>query len=478
MVHSKFSSILLLAAPITVWGHGYMQSPRSRNYVAYKDGLWWGGDASTPAPESCPHCLNIGGTESMCGITGSTDYNFPKNVEDQLLGPSIQATYEQGQEIDLEVVLSAHHKGHFSYKACPISPGEVPTQECFDMYPLEFVQDHFYNAPKDENYPSRAYIPLSTFPGLKYESGGVYGSHYKYRYKLPDTLVGDLVLIQWYYLTANSCRHPGYDEYPFPDGFADSTNLDQCESVPPDGRGVPEQFWNCAEVTITPSGPIQPTVPVTMSPAQQALPTYFPSLSPVAAPIPGGPLPTANYCGQSWFDAKDLCGTPCPTGNSTVCPPMLHCYADVPCAANDTPTNDPTRSPVTDPSLPSIYINNIGIKPKSKKKGTQWDATIKVVLKDEGNNKVEGAVLTLKTIPSVGQSRNKDCKSDSNGLCVIKTPRYDTDGDDAVASASIKFIKVVEGEGNGKYDANLNKKNDAECPILSPECESISFNKP
>jgi hypothetical protein len=35
----------------TVFGHGYMKSPRSRNYVAYADGVWWGGDDSHPQKE-------------------------------------------------------------------------------------------------------------------------------------------------------------------------------------------------------------------------------------------------------------------------------------------------------------------------------------------------------------------------------------------------------------------------------------------
>ncbi len=35
-----------------VTGHGYMKSPRSRNYVARADGVWWGGDEDTPKVET------------------------------------------------------------------------------------------------------------------------------------------------------------------------------------------------------------------------------------------------------------------------------------------------------------------------------------------------------------------------------------------------------------------------------------------
>ena len=139
--------------------------------------------------------------------------------------------------------------GHFTFKACPIIPGEVPSQSCFDKYPLKFVKDMRYNAPKDETYPDRAYIaPI----GLRQidSSGPLTGMAFKYKYKLPDGLYGENVLIQWHYLTANSCSHEGYDEYDFPDSSWRPPNTAICDPIPPDGDGVPEQFWNCAEVKI------------------------------------------------------------------------------------------------------------------------------------------------------------------------------------------------------------------------------------
>ena len=123
--------------------------------------------------------------------------------------------------------------GHFEFHACPIQPGEVPTQACFDSHPLSFVSGE--GAPPDPNYPVRAYLPPSKY-------------NLKYQYRLPPALSGDLVLIQWYYVTANSCMDAGYDSYDFPVGWYPGTST--CPSIPPDGRGLPEQFWNCAEVRI------------------------------------------------------------------------------------------------------------------------------------------------------------------------------------------------------------------------------------
>ena len=34
-----------------VHGHGYMKSPRSRNFIAFEDGVWWGGNDSNPKVE-------------------------------------------------------------------------------------------------------------------------------------------------------------------------------------------------------------------------------------------------------------------------------------------------------------------------------------------------------------------------------------------------------------------------------------------
>ena len=73
----------------------------------------------------------------------------------------------------------------------------------------------------------------------------------RHKFRLPAGLSGDLVLIQWHYVTGNSCKDVGYDTYNWPDGFYPG-NLPTCtQPLPHDGRGVPEQFWNCAELKIS-----------------------------------------------------------------------------------------------------------------------------------------------------------------------------------------------------------------------------------
>ena len=78
MLLTTISTVLVLSTSLAIHGgynvvvdaHGYLKSPRSRNYVASVDPIWWGGTEYDPAPENCPHCLNIGGTEARCGKVG------------------------------------------------------------------------------------------------------------------------------------------------------------------------------------------------------------------------------------------------------------------------------------------------------------------------------------------------------------------------------------------------------------------------
>ena len=129
-----------------------------------------------------------------------------------------------------------------------------PTEECFAGNKLEFVSDELYGAPPDANHPERAYLaPASVAAWTNGPPGEthVYGAEYRMKFRLPEGVAGGLVLLQWYYLTANSCKHPGYDEYPFPEEWGADVDfypaLPDCESIPEDGDGVPEQVRkNCA----------------------------------------------------------------------------------------------------------------------------------------------------------------------------------------------------------------------------------------
>jgi len=359
MIALKVLILSFIAAK--VGAHGYSKSPRSRNFVAKQDGKWSGGTANDPQIETCHHCLNreSGGG---CGYTGNHDYNDPRNALGGPMPVNIQETFVRGQEFDFSAVLTAHHKGHFEYKACPIQPGGKATQECFDNHKLEFVKDLLYNAPKDPNYPERAYIPLSGDSTVKD------GSNYLYthRYKLPNDLIGELVLIQWHYVTANSCLPEGYNDYDWPLGWYPGS-LSTCGyPLPADGNGTPEQFWNCAEVKITSgSSPVAPPVstPIavpTLSPVPPTPAPVLPTSAPVSSPVQPGACPPGL---TDYIPTNDCKGyLRCESGSlisEHVCPEgtlfdanMRACNSEqfVDCQSNPT-SPMPTTSPVVTPTM-------------------------------------------------------------------------------------------------------------------------------
>jgi hypothetical protein len=144
------------------------------------------------------------------------NYDTPKNYRGELMPPNIQETYTEGDVITIEAMVTTHHKGHFVISACPIvplldDPSEieehlplrVPTNECFDAYKLNFVSDELYGATPDPNYPERAYLAPALVAETKTWTNGV-GAYYNMKFQLPDGLNGEVVLLQWYYLTANT----------------------------------------------------------------------------------------------------------------------------------------------------------------------------------------------------------------------------------------------------------------------------------
>ena len=104
--------------------------------------------------------------------------------------PVIQACYRPGSVIELEVKLTAHHKGHFEYYACPISWNgskmTEPDQACFDSNPLTFIEDVSATSPKavqQTGFEGRGYIHPSAMT-------------IRHKYLLPAGVEGDLILLQ------------------------------------------------------------------------------------------------------------------------------------------------------------------------------------------------------------------------------------------------------------------------------------------
>ena len=68
---------------------------------------------------------------------------------------------------------------------------------------------------------------------------------FKHKWRLPTGVTGNVIL-QWRYITGNSCNHLGYHSYdwPSPDWWGPPTMADCPAKLSPTGDKGPEQFWN------------------------------------------------------------------------------------------------------------------------------------------------------------------------------------------------------------------------------------------
>ena len=98
-----------------VEGHGYLKSPRSRNWVAQEDGVSASGPGSAGKPERdfCPHCLNSKSANNLCSKgNAATLYDHWRDINGTPMPWTSQEIYNEGDEITVESVLTTNHAGH------------------------------------------------------------------------------------------------------------------------------------------------------------------------------------------------------------------------------------------------------------------------------------------------------------------------------------------------------------------------------
>ena len=213
------------------------------------------------------------------------------------------------------------------------------------------------------------------------QGGGI--KFFEFVFRLPEGMYGDEVLLQWLYITANSCSPPGYAEYfaahpELPSSYW-TPGVSTCTPpYPSDGtRGTtwPERFYNCAEISVTQSGTSSPTVspkptpaPTTSSPTDSLNPT----LPPVSTPscllewadctydwsgcCDGLKCTQVNEAG--WGTCLvDTCTDEDPTPPPTNAPTPPVTNAPTPPPTVPVPTNPPTSNPTNVPTPPSPTPN-------------------------------------------------------------------------------------------------------------------------
>ena len=159
----------------------------------------------------------------------------------------------------------------------------------FFYYSYDTSIHHNYT---DEDHPERGYF---------YGGSSFNNELFTMRFKLPSSLSGEKVLLQWFYYTANSCSPVGYYDYfavkntNLPSTFWGGLNLSTCsqEQFPARDQDFftgdsPERFVNCAEVSIVedssnlrPPPTNAPVVVVPLTNAPVVVVTTPPTNSPV-----------------------------------------------------------------------------------------------------------------------------------------------------------------------------------------------------
>merc|ERR1711865_254344 len=291
-------------------GHAAMTEPMSRNYFANIEGTW---DSVEGVPPQLPEYTSINQNRAG-GVCGYEQNGRPSGEMDLWLDSTgipmpweSKATYNADAVITVNTVFSAHHYGHITVSGCPM--GRASTQACFDAFPLEFVQDNLTQMPPDPQHKDRGMMHALDM-------------ELSMDFKLPPGLMGEEVLLQWVYTTANSCAPVGYRTYfetqnP-PDGSSSwKSNLPDCLAdqpltvLPNHEVGGPrgELFLNCAEVTVRGESSPLPPFPAPVPPPPVAPPVSVPTApveSPVMAPTESE---TGGTCGDGTV-GNGLCSNP------------------------------------------------------------------------------------------------------------------------------------------------------------------------
>jgi len=210
-----FVTLQVLFITSNVTGHGRLMDPPSRNAmwrygfpnaVNYNDNELFCGGFAVQWEQN-------GGNCGVCGDPYQMKEPRPHEAGGEYAKGIISRFYSAGQEIDVEVELTANHYGRFEMYLCPNNdPSLEATQECFDKYPL------MLSGTREHRY----YIPSEA------KKKGVF----KYRVRLPRYVTCTQCVLQWTYYTGNMWGK-----------CANGT-----EAV---GCGRPETFRNCADIAIT-----------------------------------------------------------------------------------------------------------------------------------------------------------------------------------------------------------------------------------
>ncbi|CBN77502.1 EsV-1-166 [Ectocarpus siliculosus] len=293
--------------------HAYMMIPVSRQL--------WGTSAfqevGSPDINYCPHCFQSRGPAAIRarggdkpwphfngeraengnyieseevaqrhGICGDPEQTAAEDSNKYGLENSnypVLETYAEGGILEFKMVVSTYHWGHVEMFLCdaddlPGGPDSTVTQSCFNEHPLDRVDDDDFNSPIDPSNTGRFILDppcRASETDQEMLDGAFPGDVATARFKLPQGLTCERCVVQMVYYTGNSCKHQGYAEFN-PESWPSScapTKADWINEVVGhcgDGDAYPEEFWNCADISITSDGDPAPSPTTVLTPAPTA----------------------------------------------------------------------------------------------------------------------------------------------------------------------------------------------------------------
>eukprot|EP00596_Hydrurales_sp_CCMP1899_P005656 CAMPEP_0119034976 /NCGR_PEP_ID=MMETSP1177-20130426/1970_1 /TAXON_ID=2985 /ORGANISM="Ochromonas sp, Strain CCMP1899" /LENGTH=406 /DNA_ID=CAMNT_0006992823 /DNA_START=132 /DNA_END=1349 /DNA_ORIENTATION=- len=240
----------------TTNGHAYVDDPIARNAIgAVDNGLCtWNG------PIPCvgdPQSWNQEETSTGCGIiqSGSTPFVFGDG------GLSYENTkyitqYSQNELIEAKIKVTAMHGGRYEFRIQDVGSAMDPDGSLWKDLPPLTVESFTppCNGAGCRDEPCVVEKTCANIPLGAYGTGT--GKEMRMMVQLPSNLVCEHCVMQWRYVTGNSC----------PGGIS-------CEGG--------EKFWNCIDLKITPTTPVpSPTVAPSRD-GDTTRPTVIPTKQPV-----------------------------------------------------------------------------------------------------------------------------------------------------------------------------------------------------
>lgn len=185
-------------------------------------------------------------------------------------------TYNQGDIVDLEVNIVAHHNGYFEFYVCNVDVcGKDISTYCFRRGHCEQLMrapsfcdsgDNEDCGPIDSLHRGRWYLPCGLFPKGQSLYGGVEKGTMKFQ--LPLNLHCDHCVIQWYWTAANTCNPPGVVHYfegpdgprwPLCRGQGGAVGGYTSKQRECGGDNFPEEYWQCSDIRIIANSASQTT---------------------------------------------------------------------------------------------------------------------------------------------------------------------------------------------------------------------------